>query len=535
MNMMLLPLRNVRIPAYVFYASVISIGGYIFGFDTGSIGSITLMKEFQATFGTLTSTIQGLLVSIILIPAAIVSFGSGSISDRLSRTYATSLGCIIYGVGSLICCLAGLNGQSQSSALAMVFVGRCISGAGEGVFLSAVTIYAIEVAPHHARGRVGCIVQLYIALGTLLGYFTCYGSLHIPNSVSWRLPWIMQTVVCTLLGTVVPFLPHSPRWLVHVGRIDDAKAVMKQLGVDEEELALTTYAPAGTEIAEKMKDERKGWRKNLDQFKAAFAPDLRGRTLLALFMLGAQQLIGIDGLLFYAPTLFKQAGLDSEHASFLASGVTGIVNVVFTLIGQSLSDRCSRGRRPALIGGGIIMGLTMTIIGVLYSLPSISSAGQWTVIALIFIYFIAFVLTWAILSRTWVSESQPVRTRASVSSLALTVNWACNFVVAFTTPKFLETSPSGPYFFWAASAWIAVIVYLIFMPETKGQSIDGEEQNLALDIRVGWLRDRFETPRPSLSRRSSVTIVGTEEKSKAGEEATTTTKETSTQAKYENM
>ncbi|KAF8954532.1 general substrate transporter [Flammula alnicola] len=509
---MIIRLADLHIPAYVFYASVVSIGGYIFGFDTGSIGSITLMKEFGSTFGNLNSTIQGLLVSIILIPAAIVSFGSGAISDRLSRIYATSLGCTVYGVGSLICCLAGLNGQSQSSALAMIFVGRCISGAGEGVFLSAVTVYGIEVAPHHARGRVGCIIQLWITIGVVAGYFTCYGSLDIPNSLSWRLPWIMQTVMCASLAMVVPFLPHSPRWLVHVGRIDEAKAVMRRLGLDEDELALTAYVPAGTEAVEAPREEKEGWRKNIDHFKAAFSADLRGRTILALFMLGVQQLVGIDGVLFYAPTLFKQAGLNSQKASFLASGVTGIVNVVFTIVGQLLSDRW--GRRPALIFGGVVMAVTMTVIGVLYSLPSLSSSSQWGIVGLIFVYFVAFVITWGILMRIWVSESQPVHTRASVSSLALTVNWTCNFVIAFTTPIFLDASPSGPYFLWAACAWMSVIVFAVFLPETKGQSIDGEEQNLALDVRVGWLRERLESPWPSLSRASSVTAIGPERSEK---------------------
>lgn len=148
------------------------------------------------------------------------------------------------------------------------------------------------------------------------------------------------------------------------------------------------------------------------------------------------------------------------------------------------------------------MAIAMTVIGILYSLPSLSSAGQWSVIALIFVYFIAFVVTWAILMRIWVSESQPVHTRASVSSLALTVNWGCNFVIAFTTPIFLEASPSGPYYLWAGCIWVSVVVFAIFLPETKGQSIDGEEQNLALDVKVGWLKEQLEK-RPPLSRRGT--------------------------------
>lgn len=164
------------------------------------------------------------------------------------------------------------------------------------------------------------------------------------------------------------------------------------------------------------------------------------------------------------------------------------------------------------------MAVAMSVIGILYSIPSLSTAGKWGVIAMIFLYFVAFILTWAILMRIWVSESQPVRSRASVSSLALTVNWGTNFIVAFTTPIFLEASPSGPYFLWAASIWVSVAVFAVFLPETKGQSIDGLEQNLNLEIEVEWLKEHWEK-RPPLSRRgTSWTAVEVEGEKKGTQE-----------------
>ncbi|KIY66901.1 putative MFS sugar transporter [Cylindrobasidium torrendii FP15055 ss-10] len=504
-------LKRISIPPYAIYASILSVGGFIYGFDTGSIGSITVMHQFIDVFGELDSKIEGLFVAMILIPAAIVSFGSGSIADRLSRTYATALGCVVYGTGSIIACTAGLGSQSQKAALAQAFIGRAVSGAGEGIFLSAITVYGIEVAPQDMRGRVGCLVQLLITLGQMTAYFVCYGSVNIPGSLSWRLPWILQAILCFLLTVAIPFIPHSPRWLVQAKRYDEARATMRKLGLDERELVIMQ-----PETEERQQDSvGKSW----DQFKSAFAPEVRGRTLMALFMLGAQQLGGIDGVLYYSPTLFKQAGLSSQSASFLASGVTGIVNVVFTIVGQVMSDKW--GRRPALILGGIVMAAAMTTIGILYTVPNLPSAGNWAVIVLIFVYFIAFILTWAILMRVWVSESQPLQSRASVSSLALTVNWGCNFVVAFTTPIFLEASPSGPYFLWAACTWVAILVFAAWLPETKGKSIDGDEQDLGLDDNIGWLKEQLQ--RPPLSRRStSRTVVATEPEKKADTEGKTT-------------
>ncbi|KIY51575.1 general substrate transporter [Fistulina hepatica ATCC 64428] len=478
-----------RIPPYVRYAVFTSLGGFIFGYDTGSIGPITLMDDFQRRFGPLSLTVQGLLVSMILIPAAIVSFGAGSISDRLSRTYATSLGAAIYGTGSLICCLSGIN-MSSASGLAMVFIGRTISGAGEGIFLSAVTVYSIEISPIKYRGRVGAIIQFGISSGILLflGYFVCYGALNIPGSMSWRLPWMIQTLSCLVLCTGVRLLPHSPRWLLHVGRRAEAEVALMRLGLHVGELeGWVQDEEKQGKIAEDTEDTAPAAIIALQQqFKDPFSPELRGRTIMALFMLGAQQLSGIDGVLFYAPILFQQAGFSSSNASFLASGVTGLVNVAFTVVGQTLTDRC--GHRPALIGGGIVTGIAMTIIGVLYSLDDLSQAGQYTVIAMIFLFLIAFVLTWAIHMRLWVAEAQPVRTRASVSAIALTVNWGINWVVAFTTPVFLDKYPNGPYFFWAACIWISVVVFALYLPETNGKNLDIGHGGLPLQIKWPFRR-----------------------------------------------
>ncbi|KAL1760772.1 general substrate transporter [Schizophyllum commune] len=504
--------QALHIPRYARCVCFASLAAYVFGygFDTGSIGPITLMDDFTHTFGDLSSIVQGLFVSAVLIPAAVTSFGAGSIADRISRTHAISLGCAVYGMGSLLCSVAGIN-MSQHSALAMIFVGRCVSGIGEGIFLSAVTVYGIEVAPRKLRGRVGCIMQLFISTGIMIGYFVCYGSLNIVGSLSWRLPWILQCLTCLVTAVGVRFLPHSPRWLLHVGRREEAVRAMQRLDLSKDEfisLAASEEEEKAQQEAAREKAQRGGWKHHIAQFKEAFAPGLRGRTTMALFMLSVQQLVGIDGVLYYAPVLFRQAGLSSASASFLASGVTGIVNVVFTIVGQIVSDKW--GRRPSLIWGGTVMATAMTLIGILYSLPNLSQAGNYAVIALIFVYFIPFVVTWATLMRIWVSEAQPVQTRASVSSLAYTTNWLSNWIIAFTTPMFLDKYPSGPYFLWAACAWVAVLVFAVWLPETKGRNVDlaGQAGGLKVQVRIPGLRRRraveekttTETPRDTSER-----------------------------------
>jgi MFS family permease len=131
---------------------------------SGSIGPITVMVQFKDTFGTLSPTIQGLVVSSILLPAAASSIAAGPLSDRISRTRTFSIGGAIFAAGAVLEC--------ASPNLATLLVGRCISGIGEGLFLSILTVYVCEIAPTAIRGRLSCIVQLYITIGVAAGAIT---------------------------------------------------------------------------------------------------------------------------------------------------------------------------------------------------------------------------------------------------------------------------------------------------------------------------------------------------------------------------
>jgi MFS family permease len=320
-------MASLKPPPYVLCAIFTSIGGFVFGFDTGSIGPITLMEPFTATFGTLTPTIQGLVVSSILIPGALSSFFAGPIADRISRTFAISLGGALFSVGALICAL--------SRTLPQLFVGRIISGLGEGIFLSCINVYSLEIAPRRIRGTVACVLQLLITLGICCGYFVCYACLGVHGGIAWRTPFIVQTIVAATLAVGSPWIPHSPRWLLMRARRAEAEQAAIALGIDADErrelLMFVPHAEDGAQMS--------GWRKALEQYKAAWAKEVRGRTALAVYMQGTQNLSGIDGVLYYAPMLFMQAGLTNSKASFLASGVTGIVNVVFTAVAQVFTDR----------------------------------------------------------------------------------------------------------------------------------------------------------------------------------------------------
>ncbi|KZP07920.1 general substrate transporter [Athelia psychrophila] len=437
------------------YTVLVCLVGSLFGGDIGSIGSITQMPQFIEHFGVLSDFIRGFVVAVILIPSAVTGILAGSLSDRISRKYTISLGSLMYAVGFAI--------SVGAPNLTILIVARCIAGLGEGFFLSAATVYLCEICPKHMRGRVICCFQLFTSGAIALGFFVCYGTIKIQSSMSWRLPFAISAFVGLGVALTVPFLPFSPRWLVTHGRSDEAQRVLNLITGpedDDERRELLAVSPSG---------DSAGW---LDIFDEG----VRGRTILGAFLNVLQQLSGIDFVLYYAPLLFAQAGLDANTSSLIASGVTGCLLFAAVGLGTFYVDHV--GRRTMIIGGGIWVATTQITIGALYaSGAAYTPVGKWAVIVLIELFTVSFACSWAASIRLYCAEIQPSRTRAAASSFGQGANQLVNAVLALTSPAFLAKSPYGPYFMYGSLVAAGTLVAFVYMPETQGRSLETIDSN----------------------------------------------------------
>lgn len=370
--------------------------------------------------GNISSTIRGVIVSSILLPGALAALVAGVLADKHGRKALILSGAIFYGVGAAIEC--------GSVALAMFIVGRLIKGAGQGLFLSTVYVQVSETSPARTRGTMTSIPQFLIVCGLVMGFFMSYGTASLQSSASWRLPLGVASFLAFGFAAMNVFMPISPRWLLAKGKFEEARAVVAALGLDEAEQRELLASSSAFEHP----PDQSVWvslKQMLSDFGDAFSAPFRSRTALGCFIMGFQQFCGIDGILYYAPILFRQAGLSGDKANFLASGISSLVILATTIPASIWADKW--GRRTSSVLGGTLITMLMLIMGTMYAANLVHAnygAGRWVVIISIYLFAIVFNGTWALAFRTFLVESLPRQTRSSASSLGQCSNWVSSSI-----------------------------------------------------------------------------------------------------------
>jgi MFS family permease len=142
--------------------------------------------------------------------------------------------------------------------------------------------------------------QLMAACGICAGYFTCYGTIHVESTLSWRAPFIIQAVLGAVLAASCLYLPTSPRWLLLNHRREEALTALERLDIPQAEAEKDILRPVAPGPPRKL---------SAGDFLTIFKKQYRGQTMLGLFILGMIQLCGIDGVLYVS----SMRALSSHH------------------------------------------------------------------------------------------------------------------------------------------------------------------------------------------------------------------------------
>jgi len=203
--------------------------------------------------------------------------------------------------------------------------------------------------------------------------------------------------------------------------------------------------------------------------KELLRPGLRMALLVGIGLAVFQQLIGINTVIYYAPTIFEYAGFTSVSSAILATGIVGIVNVLTTIVASILVDRI--GRRPLLLWGSICMMLSLVALGAIFQLGP-RQAGYFT-LAVLLIYIIAFALSLGPVFWLISAEIFPTRLRALGASIATSANWSANLLVSFTFLSLINlVGKASTFWIYASMALLTIIFCWLFVPETRKKSLE---------------------------------------------------------------
>ncbi|CAL9735874.1 high-affinity hexose transporter Hxt7p [Monosporozyma servazzii] len=473
---------------------MIAFGGFVFGWDTGTISGFVNQTDFIRRLGQrrpdgthyLSKVRTGLIVSIFNIGCAIGGIILSKAGDIYGRKMGLIIVVVIYIVGIVIQ-IATIDKWFQ------YFIGRIISGLGVGGISVLSPMLIAEISPKHLRGTLVACFQLMITLGIFLGYCTNYGTKNYSDSVQWRVPLGLCFAWALFMIGGMTFVPESPRFLCEKGRVEEAKhsiSMSNKVPIDDPSI-LAEIELIQTGIDAEREAGSASWGELFSTKGKIFQ-----RLLMGCMLQSLQQLTGDNYFFYYGTTIFKAVGLKD---SFQTSIVIGVVNFVSTFIGIYLVGRY--GRRPCLLVGAATMTACMVVyssVGVtrLYpngdDQPSSKGAGNCMICFTCF-YIFCFATTWAPIPYIVNSETFPLRVKSKCMAVAQGCNWLWGFLISFFTPFITGAIDFYYGYVFMGCLCFSFFYVFFFIPETKGLTLE-EVNTMWLEGTLPWKSTNWVPP-----------------------------------------
>ncbi len=463
-----------------------ALAGLLFGLDVGVISGAQIY--IQKDLGVDDRMIEW-IVSSLLWGAVIGALGSGILCKRLGRRGTILASGILFAVGAIFCAFSPTAG--------VLIIARFVLGLAVGMASFTAPLYLAEIAPQSVRGGMISMYQLMITIGILAAFLsdTLFASVadgqiaiadmtHGPGDFdamyfaswvlsvahgneTWRLMLGMIALPALVMFVGVLFLPESPRWLVLNGMKEKATEVFKRLHLDDAEIEAEVR-----EIEDSLKLPQKGWSLFLEN------QNFRRAVFLGIGLQVVQQLTGINVIMYYAPRIFGMAGFESTSEQMWGTVIVGITNMLATFIAIAFVDRL--GRKPIMFTGFVVMGLSLLAVGIIFhcGIDGNLSLGYAAAGALL-LFIVGFAMSAGPIIWVICSEIYPLAGRDFGITCSTATNWIANAIVGMTFLSMVQGIGAGNTFLlYGALNVLFIIFFKLFVPETKGVSLEKIERNL---------------------------------------------------------
>lgn len=498
-------------------AGIACLGSFLFGYDTGVIsGALPFMHmPWDAGGMHLDALEEGLIGGILLIGCAFGALFGGRLSDHFGRRHNIMLLAVLFFVGALM--------VSAAPTLWFMYISRFILGLAVGGASATVPVYLAETAPKRIRGTIVAIDQLMIVTGQLSAFvanaiinqvvrgpnivitsdpaglleagdqpwsnitalestfaseeayrqFVDQLVVETGNGDAWRLMMLICSLPAIALWMGMRVMPESPRWYASNRRYMDAIGALKRVRDDRDE-------PVEVEMAEVVTQQIENVRTEKGTFREVWrTPWMRKLLFVGILIAAANQLTGVNTVMYYAPRVLEYAGMTTQ-AAITAQVANGVMSVIGSSIGLYFVYRFRR-RGVQLVGVAGIATCMFIIAGLFGFLiqPHLdagttpASASAFMVLGIMGIFMLFVQSTNSPITWTVLGEMFPGHVRGIMNGSAVFCLWTVNAIVTVTFPVMIDNLGGMlTYGTYGVINLITLGLLWRYMPETAGLSME---------------------------------------------------------------
>jgi sugar porter (SP) family MFS transporter len=426
----------------------------LFGFDTAVIAGTTAAVKslFQLSEWEMGFVVSSALMGTVL--GALISSKPGDIWGR--RDTLKVLGALFF-ISALGCAIAW--------DLWSLSIARFIGGIGVGGSSVLCPMYIAEISPAKIRGRLVILFQFNVCLGILVAYFS-NALIELMNfdvlNMQWRVMFGAGCIPALLFFVMLFMIPRSPRWLMSIGKDQEAERVLRKIG----ELRIVE---AMIEIKDSLKSASRTTSEKLFQ-KKYFYPIFLGVGVAAF-----NQLSFVNGYLYYLNDTLNEIG--ASFGGKFQPVLIGVSNVIAVTAALLTIDKI--GRKKLLLIGSWGAAIPLALCAYIAWTRNLIELFPWSVA--FFILFFSFsqgAVIWV-----YISEVFPNKVRSKGQALGSFTHWGLCAIAALVYPPIIASSSIGlaiPFLFGSAMMVLQFFVVWFFFIETKGIPLEQLEHRLGV-------------------------------------------------------
>ncbi len=431
-----------------------ALGGILFGYDLGVIAGVLVVisKVWQ-----LSGLDKGIVTASLSVGAMVGAGLASRLTGRIGRRRTIMVASAVVILGTVACFL--------TPGFGALVAFRAVLGVGIGLSSATVPTYLSELAPSRIRGAMGSLNQIFIVSGILIAFLVDY---WLQPHQLWRWMFAGALVPAVLLLIGLTRLPETPRWLINLGKDDEARAVLecthRSQDVEAEMSAIREVIRIDSEQVYRIRDLGSRW--------------VRPMLFVAILLAVGQQFSGVNAINAYFPAMLVSLGFTASTA-LLSAVVLGVTKLAFTAWVVFVVDRW--GRKPLLLIGNVIMLVTLGLTGwVVLSVHDQNTLGTLTVVLLV-LYLAGYELGWGAVVWVMMAEVFPLKARGAGMGVGAVVLWAATGIITAVFPIMSDDNHLGigkSMFVFAGINAVLFVLTRWLVPETKGRSLEQIELGL---------------------------------------------------------